>query len=203
MKKFSQVRGRAYRLPQQNIDTDVIIAAQHLKTILRTGLGAFAFEKLRIHPDNVFDDVRYAASPILVAGANFGCGSSREHAVWAMADMGIRVVIAPSFGDIFAANAMKNGFLTVVLPQEPLDVLLELAPEDEITVDLPAQCVTTSAGQSFAFVIDRFQKNCLIDGLDHIDLTLQMQDRIAVYEARRLEQTPWLAEARKSRNAHG
>ena len=198
MKKISQVSGRAYRLPQQNIDTDVIIAAQHLKTILRTGLGAFAFEKLRTNPDNVFNDARYAGSPILVAGANFGCGSSREHAVWAMADIGIRAVIAHSFGDIFAANATKNGFLTVVLPREQIDLLLDLPPEGEITVDLPAQCVTTSAGNSFAFDIDGFQKNCLMNGLDHIDLTLQMQNQIAVYEAHRLERTPWLAEAMKS-----
>jgi len=181
MKKISQVSGRAYRLPQQNIDTDVIIAAQHLKTILRTGLGAFAFEKLRTNPDNVFNDARYAGSPILVAGANFGCA-----------------VIAHSFGDIFAANATKNGFLTVVLPREQIDLLLDLPPEGEITVDLPAQCVTTSAGNSFAFDIDGFQKNCLMNGLDHIDLTLQMQNQIAVYEAHRLERTPWLAEAMKS-----
>lgn len=197
MKKFSHVSGRAYRLPQANIDTDVIIAAQHLKTILRTGLGAFAFEKLRARPDSVFNNARYAGSPILVAGANFGCGSSREHAVWAMADMGIRVVLAPSFGDIFAANAAKNGLLTVVLQQKQLDLLLGLPPECEITVDLRTERVTTSLGSSFAFDVDRFQKHCLVNGLDHIDLTLQMQDQIARYEARRLSRTPWLAETGK------
>ena len=127
MTPLTAVEGRAYPLGLKNIDTDVIIAAQHLKTIKRTGLGRHAFETLRAQPGNVFDDPAFAGAPILIAGDNFGCGSSREHAAWALADLGVRAVIAPSFSDIFSGNAFKNGIVTVSLPHEAVDRLLEVA----------------------------------------------------------------------------
>jgi 3-isopropylmalate dehydratase small subunit len=196
MKKFSRVSGRAYALPHPNIDTDVIIAAQRLKSIYRTGLGEFAFEKLRTNPDNPFDDERYRDAPILVAGPNFGCGSSREHAVWAMADMGIRTVIASSFGDIFAANAAKNGFLTVTLRQEEVVSLMDAAAAGAvITVDLEDQTVSSHGGESYGFEIEAFQKTCLLEGLDDIELTLKLEDDITSFEGRHRQAAPWLATA--------
>lgn len=193
MQPVDIVEGRAYPLGLKNVDTDMIIAAKWLKTISRAGLGQGAFEALRQQPGNVFDDPEYAGSPILIAGDNFGCGSSREHAAWALNDMGVTAVIAPSFSDIFASNAFKNGILTVALPQEAIDRLLEVAKTDPIHIDLEAQSVTTPFQDRFTFEIDAFRKSCLMGGLDEIGLTLANTDVIAVHEAKMAENKPWLS----------
>ena len=192
MDPIKTVDGRAYPFGVKNVDTDMIIAAKWLKTISRAGLGKGAFEALRQQPGNVFDDPDYAGSPILIAGDNFGCGSSREHAAWALMDMGVKVVIAPSFSDIFSGNAFKNGILTVVLPQEVIDRLIEVARTDTIHVDLEAQTVTTPFQDRFAFEIDAFRKKCLLGGLDEIGLTLESTASIDRYEQRRVSEQPWL-----------
>ena len=192
MQPIKQVEGRAYPFGAKNIDTDVIISAEWLKTITREGLGEGAFESLRAGGDSVFDDPEYAGSPILIAGDNFGCGSSREHAAWALLDLGITAVIAPSFSDIFSGNAFKNGILTVVLPQEQIDRLMEVAKTDPIHVDLESQTVTTPFQDRFAFEIDPFRKNCLMNGLDEIGLTLERDAQIASHEGRRADALPWL-----------
>jgi 3-isopropylmalate dehydratase small subunit len=193
MKAISRVEGRAYPVGLKNIDTDVIIPAVWLKTISRAGLGKGAFESLRADPGNVFDDPEYAGAPILIAGDNFGCGSSREHAAWAMADLGISAVIAPSFSDIFSGNAFKNGLLAIVLPQAAIDRLMEVARTDEIHIDLETQTVTTPFQDRFEFEIDPFRKHCLINGVDEIGLTLKSSDAISVYEAKSSADRPWLA----------
>ena len=193
MKAISCVEGRAYPVGLKNIDTDVIIPAVWLKTISRVGLGKGAFESLRAVPGNVFDDPEYAGAPILIAGDNFGCGSSREHAAWAMADMGILAVIAPSFSDIFSGNAFKNGLLAIVLPQAAIDRLMEVAWTDDIHIDLETQTVTTPFQDRFEFEIDPFRKHCLINGVDEIGLTLKSSDAISVYEAKLSADRPWLA----------
>lgn len=192
MEKVSMIEGRAYPLGLKNVDTDMIIAAEWLKTTSRNGLGAGAFERLRADADNVFDDPAYAGAPIVIAGDNFGCGSSREHAAWAMLDMGITVVIAPSFSDIFASNAFKNGILTVALPQEAIDRLLVVAKTDTIHIDLDAQSVTTPFQDRFSFEIDPFRKHCLMQGLDEIGLTLTMGDQIAGFERSASTARPWM-----------
>ena len=191
-----RVDGRAIPFGLKNVDTDVIIPAHWLKTITREGLGRGAFETLRAEPGNVFDDERYAGAPVLVAGDNFGCGSSREHAAWALADLGIAAVIAPSFSDIFAGNAFKNGILTVALPQEAVDRLLEIAATDPISVDLDSQTVTTPFQDRFAFEIDPFRKHCLANGLDEIGLTLASDAAIDTYEKSRAAQMRWLEPAK-------
>jgi 3-isopropylmalate/(R)-2-methylmalate dehydratase small subunit len=173
----------------------MVIAAKWLKGITRAGLGKGAFEALRAEPGNVFDDPAYAGSPILIAGDNFGCGSSREHAAWALTDMGVKVVIAPSFSDIFASNAFKNGILTVALPQEAVDRLMDVAKTDPIHVDLEAQSVTTPFQDRFSFEIDPFRKSCLLGGLDEIGLTLARTDSIGAFETARAKDQPWLAPA--------
>jgi 3-isopropylmalate dehydratase small subunit len=193
MKAISRVEGRAYPVGLKNIDTDVIIPAAWLKTISRAGLGKGAFETLRAVPGNVFDDPEYAGAPILIAGDNFGCGSSREHAAWAMADLGISAVIAPSFSDIFSGNAFKNGLLAIVLPLAAIDRLMEVARTDEIHIDLETQTVTTPFQDRFEFEIDPFRKHCLINGVDEIGLTLKSSDAISVYEAKLSADRPWLA----------
>jgi len=193
MKAISRVEGRAYPVGLKNIDTDVIIPAVWLKTISRVGLGKGAFESLRAVPGNVFDDPEYAGAPILIAGDNFGCGSSREHAAWAMADMGISAVIAPSFSDIFSGNAFKNGLLAIVLPQAAIDRLMEVARTDDIQIDLETQTVTTPFQDRFEFEIDLFRKHCLINGVDEIGLTLKSSDAISAYEAKLSADRPWLA----------
>lgn len=193
MDPVREVEGRAIPLGRSNVDTDVIIPAHWLKTVTRKGLGQGAFETIRAEPGNLFDDPRFAGAPILIAGDNFGCGSSREHAAWALLDLGIRAVIAPSFSDIFAGNAFKNGILAVALPQEQIDRLLEVAQTDPIAIDLEAQTVTTPFQDRFAFEIDPFRKACLLDGLDEIGLTLSRTREIAAYEHRAAAQTPWLA----------
>jgi len=184
MTPFTSIEGRAYPLALANVDTDLIIPATHLKTIRRSGLGVHAFEAVRRQPDNVFDDPRFAGAPILIAGENFGCGSSREHAAWAIADFGIRAIIAPSFSDIFASNAFKNGIAAVVLERGAVDRLLEVARHHDIRVDLEAMEVTSTARHRFAFVMDPFRRECLIGGLDEIALTLSHEPAIRVYEQR-------------------
>jgi len=181
-----QVQGRAYPLGAANIDTDVIIAAEHLKTISRTGLGQHAFKTIRRTPGNVFDEPAHQGASILIAGDNFGCGSSREHAVWAMMDMGITAVIAPSFSDIFSGNAFKNGMVAVVLPQAAIDRLLEVAKTDPITIDLATMTVTTPFQDRFEFTLDPFRRACLMQGTDEIALTLQSDAAIAAHEAQSL-----------------
>jgi 3-isopropylmalate/(R)-2-methylmalate dehydratase small subunit len=184
MSEWSHIEGRAYPLGRPNIDTDVIIPAAHLKTITRAGLGRHAFETIRAETSNVFDDPRFAGGPILIAGDNFGCGSSREHAAWALADLGIRAVIAPSFADIFASNAFKNGIVTVALPQAAIDRLLEVAADYPIHVDLETMTVTTPLQDRFTFALDPFRRRCLMEGLDEIALTLASESAISAYEAR-------------------
>lgn len=197
MTPVTSITGAAIPWGQSNVDTDIIIPAHWLKTITRTGLGRGAFESVRAVPGNIFDDPAYAGAPILIAGDNFGCGSSREHAAWAMADMGIAAVIAPSYSDIFAGNAFKNGLLAVVLPREQIDRLMTVAAEGHaISIDLDSQCVTTPYQDRFHFEIDPFRKQCLLAGLDEIGLTLAEENAIAGYETARLAAEPWLAPAR-------
>ena len=183
------VEGRAYPWGAKNVDTDIIIPAHWLKTTTREGLGKGAFESVRTDPTNLFDNPAYAGSPILIAGDNFGCGSSREHAAWALGDLGIQVVIAPSFSDIFSGNAVKNGIVPVVLPQEAVDRLLEVAKDQPVTVDLETMTVTTPYQDRFAFHIDPFRRQCLMEGLDEIGITLAQADAIGRFEAQR---APWL-----------
>lgn len=195
MKPVSTIEGRAIPFGAKNVDTDVIIPARWLKTITREGLGKGAFETVRAQPGNVFDDPEYTNAPILIAGDNFGCGSSREHAAWALLDLGITAVIAPSFSDIFSGNAFKNGILTVELPQEQIDRLMEVARTDPITLDLESQTVTTPFQDRFTFDVDPFRKQCLLGGLDEVGLTLERDASIARYESTHASQFPWLAKA--------
>ena len=181
---IERVEGRAYPLGRPNIDTDVIIAAEHLKTIRRAGLGRHAFGTIRAEPGNVFDDPAYAGAAILIAGPNFGCGSSREHAAWALADLGVRAVIAPSFSDIFSSNAFKNGIITAVLDQAAVERLLEVARDYPLTVDLETMTVTSPLQDRFAFVLDPFRRECLLGGLDEIALTLASESSIRAFELR-------------------
>ena len=193
MEPVSQVSGRAYPWGAKNIDTDVIIPAHWLKTITREGLGKGAFETVRAQAGNIFDDPRYAGAPVLIAGDNFGCGSSREHAAWALADMGIKAVIAPSFSDIFSGNAFKNGIVAVVLPQEAIDRLVEVAKTDTVTVDLETMTVTTAFQDRFVFEMDSFRRQCLMQGLDEIGLTLARDTAISNYEAGVASHRPWMS----------
>ena len=193
MTPISHVAGRAIPFGRKNIDTDVIIPSHYLKTITREGLGRGAFETIRKDADNLFDDPTYAGAPILIAGDNFGCGSSREHAAWALLDLGITVVIAPSFSDIFAGNAFKNGILTVALPQAAIDRLMDVAQGQPIDIDLETQTVTTPYQDRFRFEIDQFRKHCLLNGLDEVGLTLAQGDVIAAHEARIASAMPVLA----------
>ncbi len=193
MEAVTTIAGRAYPFGQKNVDTDVIIPSHWLKTITREGLGRGAFESLRADPDNLFDSAEFAGAPILIAGDNFGCGSSREHAAWALLDLGVRAVIAPSFSDIFSGNAFKNGILTVVLPQAAIDRLIEVARTHPIHVDLDTQTVTTPFQDRYAFDIDPFRKLCLLNGLDEVGLTLAQSDAIGVFEDRVRAERPFLA----------
>lgn len=192
MEPVTHVEGRAIPFGRKNVDTDLIIPARWLKTVTREGLGRGAFEALREDADNIFDRPDFKGAPILIAGDNFGCGSSREHAAWALLDMGVKAVIAPSFSDIFSGNAFKNGILTVALPQEAVDRLLEVAKTDPIHIDLDSQTVTTPFQDRFEFAIDPFRKHCLAGGLDEIGLTLEQDAAIAHFEAR---EQPWLRPA--------
>ncbi|MCL4188479.1 MAG: 3-isopropylmalate dehydratase small subunit [Rhodobacteraceae bacterium] len=201
MDKFTALTGVAAPLPLVNVDTDMIIPKQFLKTIKRTGLGRNLFDEMRYTPDGaeipdfVLNRPAYRNAEILVAGENFGCGSSREHAPWALLDFGIRCVIAPSYADIFYQNCFKNGILPIVLPQEAVDVLMDDARRGanaRITVDLPSQTVTASDGTTFAFEIDPFKKHCLLNGLDDIGLTMEKAPAIDGFEARAAAARPWL-----------
>jgi 3-isopropylmalate/(R)-2-methylmalate dehydratase small subunit len=193
MTPIKHVAGTAIPFGRKNVDTDVIIPAHWLKTITRTGLGKGAFESIRAEEGNIFDDPAYAGAQILIAGDNFGCGSSREHAAWALLDMGITCVIAPSFSDIFSGNAFKNGILTVVLPQDAIDRLLEVAKDQPIDIDLETQTVTTPFQDRFQFEIDAFRKHCLLHGLDEVGLTLARDEAIRTHEAKIAAELPFLA----------
>lgn len=193
MDPVRQVEGRAYPWGAKNIDTDIIIPAHWLKTTTREGMGKGAFETVRAKPGNIFDDERYAGAPVLIAGENFGCGSSREHAAWALGDMGIKAVIAPSFSDIFSSNAFKNGIVPVVLPQAAVDRLVEVARTDEITVDIETMTVTTPFQDRFTFELDPFRRQCLLEGLDEIGMTLARDTAISKYESAAADARPWIA----------
>lgn len=199
MQKFEVVRGRVIPLLRADVDTDQIIPAKYLKRIERTGFGQFAFEAWRKDPDFVLNRPEYQRAPIMVAGPNFGCGSSREHAPWALEDLGIRAIIAPSFADIFRNNCAKIGLLTVVLPQEACDWLgarAEEFPESELVVDLREQVVATPDGSWIhRFDIDPFVRYCLLEGLDQVGLTLLHEEKIAAYEAARWPLFPRTREA--------
>jgi 3-isopropylmalate/(R)-2-methylmalate dehydratase small subunit len=200
MEKFEVLTGVAAPLNMENVDTDKIIPAQFLKTITRTGLGVHLFASLRYEddvvekPDFVLNQPKYRHAEILIAGDNFGCGSSREHAPWALLDFGIRCVIAPSFADIFHGNCFKNGILPVVLPRQVCEQLMAdaaLGTNARITVDLVRQVVVRPDGQEIAFEVDAFRKHCLLNGLDDIGLTLEHAAAIDKYEARLQQEHNW------------
>lgn len=184
MSPVSRITGCAIPLGRANIDTDAIIGAAHLKTVSRIGLGRYAFQDMRAEPDNPLNDVRFVGAPILLVGDNFGCGSSREHAAWALADMGLRAIIAPSFSDIFAGNAFKNGIVAVELAQSAIDRLMQVARSHSLTVDLDTMTVTSPLQDRFVFVLQPFRRDCLMQGLDEIALTLENVSAIDAYEAR-------------------
>ena len=201
MDKFTTLTGIAAPLDLINVDTDMIIPKQFLKTIKREGLGANLFDEMRFdregneNPDFVLNQPAYREAEILVSGDNFGCGSSREHAPWAIKDFGIRCVIAPSFADIFFNNCFKNGILPIVLPQEQVDVLMKDAEKGSnarMTIDLEGQTVTTSDGEKFPFEVDAFKKHCLLNGLDDIGLTLEKGTAIDTYEDSLNQSRPWV-----------
>ena len=188
-------------LPLANVDTDKIIPARFLKTIKRTGLGQHLFDTLRFEPDGseradfVLNQPAYREAGVLIAHENFGCGSSREHAPWALLDFGIRCVIAPSFADIFHANCFKNGMLPIVLPREVCDALMAdaaLGPNARLTIDLPRQVVVRPNGEEIPFAVDAFRKHLLLEGLDDIGQTMQRAPAIDAYEARIRESAPWM-----------
>jgi 3-isopropylmalate/(R)-2-methylmalate dehydratase small subunit len=200
MEKFTTLTGVAAPMPLVNIDTDMIIPKQFLKTIQRSGLGKNLFDEMRFTqdgaeiPDFVLNQPAYRSAQILVAGDNFGCGSSREHAPWALLDFGIRCVISTSFADIFFNNCFKNGILPVVLPQDAVDHLMDDARKGanaRITVDLESQTVTASDGTTFKFEVDAFKKHCLMNGLDDIGLTLEKASAIDSFEKKNATLRPW------------
>ncbi len=210
MNPFTVVEGRIAPLDRANVDTDAIIPKQYLKSIKRTGFGPFLFDDWRyldpgdldidpatrrINPDFVLNQPQHQGASILLARENFGCGSSREHAVWALADQGFRAVIAPGYADIFFNNSFKNGFLPIVLKAEEVQAIFEGVAKDPaktFTIDLPAQEVRLPCGNSFHFDIDPLRKDKLVRGLDEIGETLQNADAIRAYEARRKTEAPWL-----------
>ena len=201
MDKFTTLRGVAAHLPMINVDTDKIIPKQFLKTIKRSGLGKNLFDEMRYDdngdeiPDFVLNKPAYREARFLITGENFGCGSSREHAPWALLDFGIRCIIATSFADIFYNNCFKNGILPIILPQEHLDLLMDDAQRGAnamVAVDLEAQKITGPDGGMITFEIDPFRKQCLLDGLDDIDLTMAKSDSIDSFEARQKAAQPWL-----------
>ncbi|MEL7347741.1 MAG: 3-isopropylmalate dehydratase small subunit [Pseudomonadota bacterium] len=201
MQPFTTLTGIAAPMPLINVDTDMIIPKQFLKTIQRTGLGVHLFTEMRYdeagaeNPDFVLNQPAYRGAEILVAGDNFGCGSSREHAPWALLDFGIRCVIAPSFADIFYNNCFKNGILPIRLPQEEVDKLMDDAQRGanaRLTIDLAAQTIQGPDGGTITFDIDPHQKHCLLNGLDDIALTLEAEAAIGEFERGRTSTTPWL-----------
>ena len=210
MKKFETFTGVAVPLDRSNVDTDAIIPKQFLKSIERTGFGPYLFDEWRyldqgepgmdctnrpLNPDFILNDPRYRGAEVLLARDNFGCGSSREHAPWALADYGFKVIIAPSFADIFFNNCFKNGILPIVLKDEFIERLFAAATGGEalrLQVDLQAQTIALPDGERIAFEVDEFRKYCLLEGLDDIGLTLQHADEIEAFEARRRERAPWV-----------
>jgi len=201
MDKFTVLDGIAAPLPVVNVDTDKIIPARHLKSVARTGFGKYLLEPLRYradgseNPDFVLNKPAYRNAKILVVGENFGCGSSREHAPWALLDFGIRAVIGPSFADIFYNNCFQNGVLPIKLPPETVKLLMEDAEKGanaRLTIDLEHETITRPDGSTVAFAIDPFRKHCLLNGLDDIGLTLQKEPAIAGYEAKSRAALPWV-----------
>ncbi len=210
MEKFTVHKGLVIPLDRSNVDTDAIIPKQYLKSISKTGFGPTLFDdwryvkagepgmdhsKREIKKDFVLNQARYQGGSVLLARENFGCGSSREHAVWALADYGIRSVIAPSYADIFFNNSFKNGLLPLVLSEDDVDTLFKAVEANEgyeLTVDLEKQQVITPEGESYDFDVDEFRKYCLLNGLDDIGLTLQHADDIKKYEEKRKQEAPWL-----------
>ena len=201
MEKFTKLTGVAAPLPMANVDTDMIIPKQYLKTIKRTGLAEGLFYDMRFDEAGnpvdgfVLDRPAYRQAKILIAGINFGCGSSREHAPWALLDFGIRCIIAPSFADIFYNNCSKNGILPIALAEEQVETLMEDARKGDdavLTVDLERQEITRPDGDAMRFDIDPFRKHCLVNGLDEIALTLQKSDKVDAFEARQRARQPWL-----------
>lgn len=210
MKKFTQVTGIVAPMDRANVDTDMIIPKQFLKSIKRSGFGKNLFDELRYldegvpdqdcsnrpkNPDFVLNQSRYEGASILLARQNFGCGSSREHAPWALDDYGFRAIIAPSFADIFFNNCFKNGLLPIVLPEEVVDSLFRECYEQEgyqLTIDLERQVIVKPNGEEIAFEVDEFRRHCLLHGLDDIGLTLEQADAIRAYEERKRQETPWL-----------
>lgn len=210
MEKFETLTGIVMPLDRPNVDTDAIIPKQFLKSIKRSGFGPNLFDDWRyldqgepgmdnsvrpVNPDFVLNQSRYQGAQVLVARENFGCGSSREHAPWALLDYGFRVIIAPSFADIFYNNCFKNGILPIVLDAAQVDQLFKQVEAEEgyqLTVDLAAQTITTPAGEIISFEIDEFRKHRLLNGLDDIGLTLQHVDDIRAYEKQRQQEAPWL-----------
>lgn len=210
MRAFTQHQGLVAPMDRSNVDTDMIIPKQFLKSIKRTGFGPNLFDELRyldegqpdqdssqrpLNPDFVLNQPRYKNASVLLARSNFGCGSSREHAPWALDDYGFRVIIAPSFADIFYNNCFKNGLLPIVLEENVVEKLFqeaEAAEGYELTVDLQANTVITPSGESFGFDVDDFRRHCLLNGLDDIGVTLEDAERIKSYEDQRRETAPWL-----------
>jgi 3-isopropylmalate/(R)-2-methylmalate dehydratase small subunit len=200
MQPFTKLTGVAAPLPMVNVDTDMIIPKQFLKTTKRTGLGSALFFEMRTRPDGsenpdfVLNKPAYKNAKLLIAGANFGCGSSREHAPWALLDFGIRCVIAPSFADIFYNNCFKNGILPIAIPQAEVDSLMgdaSLGANAVISIDLEKQEITRPDGSRISFDIDPFRKQCLLNGWDDIGLTMQHEKEIAEFESRRRLSEPW------------
>jgi 3-isopropylmalate/(R)-2-methylmalate dehydratase small subunit len=208
MKKFTVHKGLVVPLDRSNIDTDAIIPKQYLKSVKKSGFGPTLFDDWRykkagepgmdhsqreINPDFVLNQTCYQGASVLIARENFGCGSSREHAVWALTDYGIRAIIAPSYADIFFNNSFKNGLLPVVLAENSIDTLFkEITEGYELTINLEQQNVITPSGEAFVFEVDAFKKHCLLNGLDDIGLTLQHADDIRAYETKRKQEAPWL-----------
>ena len=198
MQKFTTLCGQAAPLPIMNVDTDMIIPKQYLKTIARTGLGKGLFSEMRYtedggeNPDFILNRAPYRSASILIAGDNFGCGSSREHAPWALLDFGLKCIISTSFADIFYNNCFKNGILPVKVSQSELDQLMEVAQRGvELSVDLAAQEISNGQGVKITFDIDPFRKHCLLNGLDDIGLTLQKANKIDSFEARAATSRSW------------
>ena len=200
MEKFEKLAGVAAPMPLVNIDTDMIIPKVFLKTIKRSGLGVNLFDEMRYDregnekSDFVLNKTQYRKAKILVAGDNFGCGSSREHAPWAISDFGIKCVVSTSFADIFYNNCFKNGILPVVLPQDQVDILMKDAEKGAnsiIEVDLENQTIASSDGEVFSFEVDPFKKHCLLNGLDDIGLTMEKEDQITAYESKAAQMFPW------------
>ncbi|MDB4008281.1 3-isopropylmalate dehydratase small subunit [Amylibacter sp.] len=201
MEKFTNVSGVAAPMPLVNIDTDMIIPKQFLKTIKRSGLGVNLFDEMRYNQDGseisefVLNQTAYRNAEIIIAGENFGCGSSREHAPWALKDFGISVVISESFADIFYSNCFKNGILPIKLSKEVIDILMDDASKGEnarISVDLEEQTVSATDGTIFKFEVDAFKKHCLLNGLDDIGLTYQKIEAVDQFEKKQAKITPWL-----------